>query len=498
MTSTHSFTEDNVPEQMLDLDESLRCDICRQIYENAVMISERTCGHCFCSKCVRKTFRFQLNSVKSTKSEASCPTCRCVVKRGESALIPNFAMQKCVLQYKKFRSNYIASNSGAALEKGEKTTTLNNTASNQPASRSASAVAVAVNGPKNDTIDEPQQQQVARRAKMTYKGLQKKRLQQLCAADNLPTTGSEEDLRMRHGNFVELLNSEVDSIAPHSYQQVHQTFIEEDKAKRREEQIEQMNGITNHSKYMGKIKEAREKLGENDGIGKNVKLSSGNMAFDKKMRGGFDHLVAKLNEREKQQESRSEAPKNTGSNAVGDNSNSVEANLEATETDQTESCSAEFDKKLAAAAPSVKKSPPPPSDEFDEKPAADSNTDIQPASPMDLHEKFIAVNQDENNAASANDEDPTPPSQSSKKSSKASKRAAPKASLSLSKVNGTLKKKNALPDSNTFPKRPRNHRSIAGPWACEICTFLNTMRAFANASCEICGHSRSVTAPSVR
>jgi hypothetical protein len=87
--------QDNIPKEFKELDDSLRCDICRDRYKAAVTIADPECGHSFCSECIRKRFRVGL---KGLQRQASCPTCRFVVVNSyvDGALIPNRALQEMV------------------------------------------------------------------------------------------------------------------------------------------------------------------------------------------------------------------------------------------------------------------------------------------------------------------------------------------------------------------------------------------------------------------
>lgn len=86
----------NIPPDLKELDESLRCCVCGEYFHAAVTISEEQCGHSFCSECIRNHFRHQMKSVHRT---TSCPTCRQPVR--DKALVPNRDLQQAVLAYRK-------------------------------------------------------------------------------------------------------------------------------------------------------------------------------------------------------------------------------------------------------------------------------------------------------------------------------------------------------------------------------------------------------------
>ncbi|TFK72142.1 hypothetical protein BDN72DRAFT_836516 [Pluteus cervinus] len=75
-----------------DLDAALRCSICGELFDGPVSLS---CGHCFCSCCVRTSL--------STKQE--CPTCR---KPGnEDHIRPNPSVEEAVLAWKRARQHIL-------------------------------------------------------------------------------------------------------------------------------------------------------------------------------------------------------------------------------------------------------------------------------------------------------------------------------------------------------------------------------------------------------
>jgi E3 ubiquitin-protein ligase RAD18 len=70
------------------LEASLRCEVCKEFYENPVIT---TCSHTFCSLCIRRCI----------SSDGKCPSC----KNGCSAerLLPNFAVREIVNRFRAAR-----------------------------------------------------------------------------------------------------------------------------------------------------------------------------------------------------------------------------------------------------------------------------------------------------------------------------------------------------------------------------------------------------------
>jgi hypothetical protein len=77
------------------LEEDMHCPICTDFYDNPHLLI--TCGHSFCSICIRKHFDAKLNPTNS----GICPSCR---KKGQSAdLVKNVALAAVIDRYKVMR-----------------------------------------------------------------------------------------------------------------------------------------------------------------------------------------------------------------------------------------------------------------------------------------------------------------------------------------------------------------------------------------------------------
>ncbi|KAG9017476.1 E3 ubiquitin-protein ligase rad18 [Tulasnella sp. 427] len=77
-----------------NLDESLRCPICKDLVRAPVMLTG--CGHSFCSQCVRESLNLQ----------EECPQCR-VKARGDH-IVKNTALEGVVMAYGKARNEILA------------------------------------------------------------------------------------------------------------------------------------------------------------------------------------------------------------------------------------------------------------------------------------------------------------------------------------------------------------------------------------------------------
>ncbi|KAG8935085.1 E3 ubiquitin-protein ligase rad18 [Tulasnella sp. 417] len=81
-------------DSLRNLDEALRCPICKDLVRAPVMLTG--CGHSFCSQCVRESLNLQ----------EECPQCR-VKARGDH-IVKNTALEGVVIAYGKARNDILA------------------------------------------------------------------------------------------------------------------------------------------------------------------------------------------------------------------------------------------------------------------------------------------------------------------------------------------------------------------------------------------------------
>ncbi|KAJ6500582.1 hypothetical protein C8R45DRAFT_820007 [Mycena sanguinolenta] len=87
-----------------ELDSAVRCPICGEYLTGPVTVS---CGHCFCSMCIR-------NTISTQSSKAQCPICKKIIN--ETQLRPNLGMEEVVTAWKLARYAHILSISLAKHE----------------------------------------------------------------------------------------------------------------------------------------------------------------------------------------------------------------------------------------------------------------------------------------------------------------------------------------------------------------------------------------------
>ena len=309
----------NIPHELGSLDESLRCNICKELLSNAVMISERTCGHSFCSECIRGHFRSQLTS--GTVRKTSCPVCRCDVSKRESSLIPNLSLQAAVKGFK----DYIQRLSQQCEKEVDYVSETKE--NDRPRRNTRHAIAAAAKNEEHEQESKfsPHPIPVDKKVKPIYGSLKKKDIMRLCKEEGLATHGDERELKDRHRRFVDMWNGETDSIAPKSAKEIISKFNREENAKC----LASSNfSAKQDAQYMSKVKESRKQSGLSD----SMKVSSGNPQFDETLNTGFAKLIAKEKERRRNESSKSNGIACVEDAPVRAQSESDEASLRASPT----------------------------------------------------------------------------------------------------------------------------------------------------------------------
>ena len=148
-----------------------------------------------------------------------------------------------------------------------------------------------------------QQERRHPRATPHYHLLNRKKLQNLCIAEGLLSYGNENDLKIRHQEFITLWNAECDSVNPRSKAELLAEFAKRNHAKTGEHIQSLHKGILMQDRCLRRIKESRKVLGNLDkdnntgDSSSKVKVSSGDVKFDNTFNKGFKDLIKNAHER---------------------------------------------------------------------------------------------------------------------------------------------------------------------------------------------------------
>lgn len=294
------FTEDNIPKDFKDLDQTFRCPICASLFDKAVTIKE--CGHTFCSVCIRSYWVAIRNGVH--RQEKSCPICRTTVNvmDVEKALCINRSVQEGVKAFKKLLLDHYESSKDqieGCKRQRRSATQKQNKYSN----------GVEDNLCRNDSKKRDEGIPIKKKMQSrNYARMKKKELQSLCRELMIPTTGSEQELMNRLRNYQNMWNAEVlHSIDPKSPSAIASKLKKEEQAQREEKIKAKMNGYANAGACIKKLN-ASIRSGDK-------KTTSGNAAFDRELKANFKAMTAKLQLQMKKNLASPNIAANTSSNS---------------------------------------------------------------------------------------------------------------------------------------------------------------------------------------
>jgi RING-type zinc-finger len=194
---------DGFQRQLRDWERSLRCAICGEFL--AAPVSLQTCGHTFCSECIRWRIKTE---IQSQTRKATCPVCRTSLGSGDAhrALVPNRALEAVIGPYQALRDELKQRlmRAAAATTTGSRESVSRVVESNEsvPRTRTVPAVPAPTEPPR------------AKKRSFSYHGMKKSKLQEWCRAEGLSTTGTEVELRLRHESYCVLYNAECDAARP--------------------------------------------------------------------------------------------------------------------------------------------------------------------------------------------------------------------------------------------------------------------------------------------
>lgn len=284
-----------------------------------VLINTRECNHTFCSECIRKSFRDNGRKNAKGSSKVLCPVCK--KEACESKLVFNRQIDEAVGHWKNLRKDLTCSLTAAvtgavseSINDGKEDecntdmksecdatrTRRNNSVKSYseeeidegspfPSQSSLQPTSSSQNTQKTSNINKVS---LKRKASTRYHKMKRKKLVELCENEGLWTTGTDNELKERHKNFVLLYNAECDSTHPRSHAEILEEFTNREKARIECKKQENMSGVNKHNIYVNRIMEASH----DDYVGK---ITSGNKEFDATMNANFARLIEEAKARKK-------------------------------------------------------------------------------------------------------------------------------------------------------------------------------------------------------
>jgi hypothetical protein len=169
-------------------------------------------------------------------------------------------------------------------------------AARETATLPAAASAPSVDHQHSQYHQQQQQQNQTlhtRKPTISYHGLKRKKLIELCQKEGLATYGSDHELKQRHADFIMLYNAQCDSQHPMSGKEVVDEIMKQEKCLKREAAEAFKNGSCQHSVYMKQL--AENMSGGVEEGGRNV--TTGSKTVDKDMNAAYKSMIERLKAR---------------------------------------------------------------------------------------------------------------------------------------------------------------------------------------------------------
>ncbi len=341
--------------------------------------------------------------------------------------------RRSTANYQREYSNESSDNDDDEKDDDEEVTYNDATAT--PAAASAAAAPTAS---FNHLTQQHQQQSSPRKRKPTisYHGLKRKKLIELCQREGLGINGTDQDLKQRHADFIMLYNAQCDSQHPMSETEVAQEIMKQEKCRKRESIEAIQNGSSNHSTYMKRL---ADNMTSDSG-----KVTTGSKKVDEEMGNSFKSMIVNIKAKKNGETVDESMPSCIRSAMVAENDHfdskpSARIAAATTTTTAAATAAAGGSTSVAAVAPSKPKS------------------DIPRATP-----------------------------------SKKSMRSTSSSSAAATTTRATSKQQSQKTTSSSAKKASTKNTTTttSGMWICQACTFENHKFIAANALCEMCNTRR--------
>jgi hypothetical protein len=193
--------------QAFDLE--LRCVLCKNIFENAVVLK---CGHSFCSACIRE-------ALTSQSSKENCPRCR--AKADVDDIRPNFSLEGAVRCFREIRPVLLASvrrsfvvekDGGRSSEQGTSVSSerVSSGKKRRLESSLSAAEASTTEGFALDDDGEEEEHDQRRLPMVAYSVLNDRQIRDVCAKTGISNQGNRDALIWRHKTYTTHWNAMLD------------------------------------------------------------------------------------------------------------------------------------------------------------------------------------------------------------------------------------------------------------------------------------------------
>ena len=350
------------------------------------------------------------------------------------------SLQSSSKRARRSTANYQREYSNESSDNDDEKDDASNDATATPAVASAAAPTAAAAASFNHLTQQQHQHQSSlrkRKPTISYHGLKRKKLIELCQREGLGINGTDQDLKQRHADFIMLYNAQCDSQHPMSESEVAQEIMKQERCRKRESIEAIQNGSSNHSTYM-------KRLADNITSGSG-KVTTGSKKVDEEMGNSFKSMIADINAMKNGEAVDKSMPSCIRSAMVAENDHfDSKPSARIAAATMTTSAAAGGSTSVAAVASSKPKS------------------DISRATPSKKSMRSTSSSSSSSAAAAT--------------TTRVTSKPPPQKTTSSSSA-----KKSSTKNTST---------TTSGMWICQACTFENHKFIAANALCEMCNTRR--------
>ncbi|KAL7571382.1 hypothetical protein ACA910_007690 [Epithemia clementina (nom. ined.)] len=533
-TSSATLLSTLLPRRLYDLEQTLRCSICRELFD--IPVSLEPCHHSFCSACIRTSLA-AAQKTRFSHQKPSCPICRTAIPDNAKSIVPNHALQATVQQFQLLRpvlrQTLLSQQQQQKQKQGLTDTSVEKTVLPEDDKNAPDLDAPSLLQQQSQQDNDPDSKKeppLQRRRPYVYSHYKKrKQLQELCRIEGLSLAGSETELKERHAAFLLKVNAECDSRHPRTHAQVLAEFQAEEAAR-------QGSSMTTTAALVHTLYETRRRAGEPNPSSSSsnddnqaeppsstsattpVVVTTGNRQVDETMNRNFAEMIRQLRAKKMMQQKQPNAKNEDKASGTCDQERAeTDPNSTLVETDDEAGRHRsqrldENNNHMPPTAPSLYKTPSSkttltPSPKSHHSTSSHQVTVSSQKRPLHQRQENEDEEQDEqqeeDNGAADNENETetaveivTTTSITTKAPTTLSSYfGSSSSSATTTRHTNKKKRRRHSHESSTLPPEPSTPRD-GPPWTCPICTYHNIKSKYLTAKCEVCENPRPASSSS--